>query len=412
MPSISSGKFEVPQDSFDDIAAEKAATVNRIDLRELMPDLFVGTQRMPRLLAEVWRTVMDEFMEKTPGVYTLRGGNVVELIFHGLPEGATRAKADNVRGKIVEEFRRRRETAETPIAAQPEEASRKSPKDLKTLVGQMESSINRLVREGLGDNPGDDMVRLWAARAMHNMIHSNHKIPLLPEMVALVEQSDIAYMPFKDSETGEISGSYTVIRSPVARQSYNTGEIMRQDLAMLFSAAVQLYYLRNKGQEGVIMLPVRAGTLMDGALADLYRSFLPRLDPVVGGGIMLEVQELPGERVVPALAETINSLSNGIKCCVMETSVLVRKNRLAEFPLIHASGFSLDEEGIKPADMAGQGRIYAIYYRNIGIKTYIKGVGSDDALGYARETGFTYIAGTALGALQKSAYALQRSRIV
>jgi len=407
MPIISSGKFEVPQDSFDDIAVEKPAVVHRIDLKELMPDLFVGTGRMPRLLAEVWRFVMDGFMEKTPGAYTLRGGNVVELVFHGLPEGSTRAKADNIRGKIVEEFRRRRETPETP-----EETHKKPPRDLKALVGQMESSLGRLVREGLGDNPGDDMVRLWAVRAMHNMIHSNHKIPLLPEMIALVEQSDIAYVPFRDSETGAISGSYTVIRSPVVRESYNTGEIMRQDLAMLFSAAVQLYYLRNKGQEGVIMLPVRAGTLMDAALADLYRSFLPRLDPAVGGGIMLEVQDLPSQRVVPALSETINSLSNAVRCCVMETSVLVRKNRLAEFPLIHASGFSLAEEGVAPGDMAGQGRIYAIYYRNIGIKTYIKGVGSEDALGYAQETGFTYIAGTALGELQKSAYALQKGRIV
>jgi hypothetical protein len=244
------------------------------------------------------------------------------------------------------------------------------------------------------------------------MIHSNHKIPLLPEMITLVEQSDITYVPIRDSETGVIAGSAAVIRSSVQQGHYNTGEIMRQDLAMIFSAAVQLYYLRSKGQEGVIMLPVRAVTLADAALADLYRSFLPRLDPAVGGSIMLEVQGLPEQRVVPALAETINGLSNAVRSCVMQTSVLARKNRLAEFPVLHATGFSLGEEGVAKPDIAGQGRIYALYYRNIGIKTYIKDVSSEDALGYAREAGFTYIVGPALGALQKSAYALQKSRII
>lgn len=410
MPHISSGKFEMPQDGFDDVAAEKSAAVHRIDLKDLLPDLFVGTDRMPRLLAEVWRAVLDEFMEKTPGAYTLRGNNTVELLFTGLPEGAARAKLENIRGKIIEEFNRRRATPVLALEEPPKKPPRE--KNLKVLVEQMETSIGRLVREGLGDNPGDDMVRLWAARAMHNMIHSDHKIPLLPEMISMVERSDISYVPFRDSETGVIAGSTPLIRSPVQREHYNTGEIMRQDLAMLFSAAVQLYYLRSKGQEGVIMLPVRASTLADGALADLYRSFLPRLDPAVGHSIMLEVQDLSDQRVVPALAETINGLSNAVRSCVMQTSVLVRQNRLAEFPVLHASGFSIEEEGVPKADIAGQGRIYAMYYRNIGIKTYIKDVGSEDSLGYAREAGFTYIAGAALGALQKSAYALQKSRIV
>lgn len=417
MSAISSGLYEVPQDSFDDTVAETGAAVYRIDLKSVLPDLFVGTDRMPRLLARLWRTAADEVLDETAGEYTYRGGTLIEVSFRDLPTGAARSRITQIERRVAEQMRAQQPQADSAADAAPSPQQEynipRRPGDsvMKALVVQLESAIGKLSREGLPENPGDELVRLWAARAMHNMLHNRSRVPLLPEMLDLVAQAEVFYVPFFDRDTGVVGGSSCGIRSPVTEDKYNTGEAMRQDLAMLFSSAVQLYYLNSKGQEGAILLPLRATTLGDETLADLYRSFLPRLSPAVAANLMLEIHGLPAERFTPGFSQSLGVVASAVKSCFFHTSVLTRHDYLQQFPVLHACGFSLAEKGLKREAVAAQGRVYAQYYRHHGIKTYVKDVDTEDMLGYARETGFTYIFGAAAGPLQKNACPLQKTGI-
>lgn len=402
---IVSGRFEVPQDSFDDLAAEDGAFVQRLDLKEILPGLFVGTDRMPRLLGQVWRAAADAALEETRGAYTYRGGNVVEIIFSGLPEGAARARLDGLRAGIVSLCAER---SAGERQAEPAGNGRQAQGAPLLQAQQAESAFARALREGLGLNPDDETVRLWCARAMHELLHSRCRIPLVPDMMKLVAQNEVAYAPFLDCETGVVAGSACRFASPVPPGSYAAGEIPRQDIAMLFSATAQLYYMQAKGQEGIVVLPLSVYTLGDAAIADLYRVFLPRLAPEVGHSLVLEIRGLPEGGVWPSLVETIQELSNAVRGFIFETGALARIPFLKDFPTLHACGFSLEEQGLAGGDARKPGARFAAFYRDLGLKTYVKDVQAQADLDWAREAGFTYIFGPAAGPLQKNAWPLQK----
>lgn len=410
MTGASAGRHELPQDSFDERAEETGARPLRLDLRQLLPDIFVGTERVPRLLSRAWRQAADEAIDIDPGAYTYRGGTVIDVLFDNLPEKPARLRLGMMGERIISTLLifQQEQAASPTVAPDAPATARGREAGEKLLTGQqVETDFARLMREGIGVNPGDDIMRLWAARVMYNMLHSRARIPLQPEMMDLVAASSISYMPFLDDETEEIAGSLAVIKGDVPPEKYNTGEIMRQDLVMLFSAAVQLYYMRTQGGMGAIIVPVRAQTLDDAPFADLYRSFLPRLSAEVGHSIILEVRGLPPAKIKPGLADTIAALSNAVKACIFEVAPEARHSYLNQFAVLHACGFSV---GAGRPD-AGKWQRFADYYGKIGIKTYITGVSDAAALVLARQYKFTYIAGTVLGALQKRAYPAQRNGI-
>lgn len=389
--SATSGRFEVPQDSFDALAEEQRVPVHRVDFREAFPALFEGSARMPRVLSQAWRGAADETMEKDKGVYTFRGGSTVDFLFHTLPESAGRARLAEMQKSIARLL--------APEAARTEKAAQKA----LSAEAQLESDFARVLREGLYSNPGDEVVRLWCARVMHELLYSNRKVPLLPDMLRLVAGAEAAYVPFLDAETGKVAGSACRIACAAPVSAYNTGETMRQDLAALFCAAVQLYFLQGRGQQGIVVVPVRLSTVGDGAIADLYRVFLSRLAPEVASNVMLEFCGLPQDGYMAGSAETIQDIANAVRGYMFDTGVLLRRDFLADFPALHACGFSLTEKNVPTA-----AKRHADFYGNIGIKTYAKDARTEKDRAFAQSLDMTYIFGEAVGALQKNAFAQQK----
>lgn len=400
---MSMGQHEVPQDNFDDIVAEKSVIAHTLDLKTVLPDLFINTQRVPRLVAQAWRAAADSALDETPGVYTYRGGTLIDIAFFLLPAAAARVRLRDIGQSLAAAVSAPDDAHKSAMAAP---AARTSARVLlmKELVAQMEGEIHKLNREGLGQNPGDEMVRLWATRAMHDMYHSRRTIPLLPQMMDMVAQSDISYVPFFDGETAAIGGAYCGIASPVPPDKYNTGEIMRQDLAMLFGAAVQVYYLRSRLQESSIIVPLRQQTAAEFDVTQLYTGFLARVAPDVAASLMVEVSGLPAENAPLAVAESINSISNGVRSCLLDMGADrngcgVLRNPLGQFPVLHGCGFSL--KAALPGSWHRAAKNFVAYYRDLGLKTYIKDVSRPSDVETAKAIGFTYIIGDALGQAQR-----------
>lgn len=288
------------------------------------------------------------------------------------------------------------------LAPEGERTEKPAPKPL-SAEAQLESDFARVMREGLYPNPGDEVVRLWCVRVMHELLHSNRKVPLLPDMLRLVAGAEAAYVPFLDTETGKIAGSACRIACVAPVSAYNTGETMRQDLAALFCAAVQLYFLQGRGQQGIVVVPVRLSTVSDGAIADLYRVFLSRLAPEVAGNVMLEFCGLPKDGYMAGNVETLQGISNAVRGFMFDTGVSLQRDFLADFPSLHACGFSLTEK-----DAPTAAKKHALFYGNIGVKTYIKDVRTERDRSFAQSLDVTYIFGEAVGALQKNAFAQQK----
>lgn len=406
---MSTGQHEVPQDAFDDIIAEKAVVPQTIDLKIILPDLFINTERVPRLVAQAWRVAADAALQETSGIYTYRGGTIIDIAFFHFPPAAARAKAQDIRAQILTAVGRKPENPVIDFVAPPAKTASKDVL-MKDLVAQLESEIQKLNREGLGLNPGDEMVRLWAARVMHDLYHDRRSIPLLPQMMELVAQADVSYLPFFDVETRSIGGSCSVVSTQLPPEKYNTGEILRQDMAALFSAAVQLYYLRSRAQEGMVVIPARVQTVGDFDIAGLYVNFLARLAPEISACLAMEVIGLPLETAPMAVADSINTISNGLRSCFFDMGGAPPQrafhNPLIQFPTLHACGFSraaADDGWHRRAEK------FVAHYRGLGLKTYLKDVSEPRDAETAQRIGFTYIMGTAFGGRQRMPMPLNKT---
>lgn len=403
---MSTGQYELPQDSFDDITAERAVTAHCIDLKILLPDLFLNTERVPRLVAQAWRRAADSVLQENLGSYTYRGGTIIDIAFYLLPPAAAQAKLDDI-GARIKAALARQDSAPPPEPVPPKTSGREVL--MKDLVAQLESEILRLAREGLGVNPGDETVRLWAARVMHDMYHDTRSIPLLPQMIELVAQADISYLPLFDREMRGLGGSWARIASPVPPDKYNTGEIMRQDMAALFSAVVQLYYLRSRRRESMVVMPLHVQTLSDYDIASLYVSFLLRLAPDISSCLAIDVIGLPRDTAPMAVADGINAISNGLRSCFFDMGVpsgpTLLRDPLAQFPTLHACGFSREDAGEGWRRFAEK---FVDRYRGLGLKTYLKDVSAPADAEAAQALGFTYVMGSAFGASQRMPYALNK----
>lgn len=405
---MSTGQHELPQDAFDDVIAEKGAVAQTIDLKSLLPDLFINTSRVPRLVAQAWRSVADAALQETAGVYTYRGGTVIEIVFYLLPPAIARIRTQDIGAQIKAVLAHLKESPDAGFAAA---APKPAAKTLlfKGLVEQLESEIQKLNRDGLGVNPGDEMVRLWAARVMHDLYHDRRSIPLLPQMMELVAQVDISYLPFFDAETRGIGGSFSVVSSPLPPDKYNTGEILRQDMSALFSAAVQLYYLRAHGREGMVVMPVRVKTLADYDIAGLYTNFLSRLAPEISACLAVEVTGLSRDAAPVAVAESIHAISNGLRSCFFNMGAPAAQpgfhNPVAQFPTLHACGFSCAAAG---AGWQRKAEKFVAHYRGLGLKTYLTDVSQPNDAEAAKAIGFTYVAGAAFGGSQRVPFSLNK----
>ena len=88
---------------------------------------------------------------------------------------------------------------------------------------------------------------------------------------------------------------------------------------------------------------------------------------------------------------------------MFDTGVSLQRDFLADFPSLHACGFSLTEK-----DAPTAAKKHALFYGNIGVKTYIKDVRTERDRSFAQSLDVTYIFGEAVGALQKNAFAQQK----
>jgi hypothetical protein len=398
------GRFEVSTEKFVETTRGKPSDVQLIDIKDAVPEAFVNTTKIPRLLERVWRRACDEVMAESRGMYCHKGGSVVQMYFFDMTSVVSKAKADIIRSKIPHILRAAQQDDSVLDATLPQFA--------KPLQAEKQSSdLTRLMKEGLLENPKIEMVQLWVRRATQEVATSTQKIPLTREMVDLAAKADVFYLPLWSPAGQAIVGSVGHVRSAQPPPQWNSGEAARLDLAALFSAVFQLCGMQAKGHNALIVFPVRVASLLDKDLAELYSTILRRLTPETRRNVIIDVKGMPKDGASSNLLAAVETFSQLSRAVTFETGLLSFPDFSRQFPKLFAAGFDSEDVGLGEHEQVRHIAKYGAFYKSAGVKAYVKNVASRHVFDAALKEGFTYISGRIIRPSQKSAFTVQKIAI-
>ena len=383
-----SGQFEVAFKKLKEVAGSEE--VLDFNLKKVLPDFLGESDYIPPSIEKIWRRVVDNLLSEDRGIYHHKGGGEILIYFHELSPVQGKAKISLLKKEMlvllkdVQGGKIDLPTAEKNEKQQP-----------------VETNLSRLIKDGLGNNPTLEMLNIWTARVFQNLTISTQKIPLLKEMADLAIKSNIAYLPLWNSSSQAIIGSLCTVRSSIPVRQYATGEVLRQDLAALFASCYQLYSMRSKNVQSLIVIPVHATSLNNENFVELYLAFLRRFDSKFKKNIIFEILNFPKNKVSIPLKTTIETLSLSSRAYIFETGFLTYFDYRNTFPKVHACGFNASEGNLQEEEKLRLIKKYAENYSDFGIKTYIRSVADKKTLTTAAQAGFTYISGSIIGPAMK-----------
>jgi hypothetical protein len=324
----------------------------------------------------------------------------VQLFFFEMTSAVAKAKADIIRGKaaqILKAAQQDNSILDAPLPQAHKAADKHGSHDLA-----------KLMKEGLPENPEAEIVKLWVRRATQDVATSGQKIPLTREMVDMAAKSDAAYLPLWASASQAIVGSTTQVHCGVPHQQWKSGEAARLDLAAFFASVFQLCSMHAKGQNALVVIPVRAATLMDKDIADLYFAVLGRLPPDTRRNIVLDVKGMPKDGAPISIVSALDTAARLVRAYIFETGLLSYPDFSRQFPKLYAAGFDSGDVHLGEHEQVRHMTKYAAHYKATNAKACVMKVSSRHVFDAALREGFAYISGTLIRPAQKAGFAVQR----
>ena len=372
-----------------------------LDLRELAPEMFSKTDSISHTMGKIWRRACDVVLCENRGAYAHIGGTKVKIFFYDLVAGAGKIRVDAIRRRITDFTKMVQEGKELPELPLPGVKK-------QTETPPSNPEMGKVLKEGLGANPTIEEVRVWSTRTMQNLIHGGQKMPLTREMVDLAIKSDISYMPFWNASTQALMGSLGTVKGSIPPQQYDTGEVARQDLALLFGSCMQLYTMQSKGRNGMVVLPVRFQTLADRDVCALYITILGNVSIEVKKSLIIEVRGTPKDSVPTGLVASLDTISRFVRAFVLETNAISFIDYGKSLPRLHACGFDCADAASGEGEKIRLLQKYAESCRQMGMKYYVTNIDSIDLLEAAVQSGYTYVSGPVIRPQQKLCWAVQK----
>ena len=382
-----SGQFEVAFKKLKEVAG--SGEVLDFNLKKVLPDFLGKSDYIPASIEKIWRRVVDDMLSKDRGIYHHKGGGEILIYFHELSSVQGKAKISLLKKEML------------TLLEKVEGGKIDLPNAEKNKQQPVETNLSRLIKDGLGNNPTLEMLTIWMSRVFQNLTISTQKIPLSKEMANLAIKSNITYLPLWKVSSQAVIGSLCTIRSSVPVRQYATGEVLRQDLAALFGSCFQLYSMKSKNMQSMIVIPIRAASLNNENFVELYLTFLRRFDPKFKRSLIFEIWNFPKDNVPVTFKATIETLNLLSRAYIFETGFLTYCNYCKNFPKVHACGFNALEGNLLEDEKLRLIKKYAEQYAGFGIKTYIRSVANKKMLTTAAEAGFTYISGSIIGPASK-----------
>lgn len=408
--SIEQGRFEVSEENFNNtVKGISEQSILSFDLKTVTPELFVKTEVVPRTLGRLCRKACDEILEQYRGAYTCQRGTVVRLYFFDIPAAMGKSKVEAITGRLRESLKLAQEHtgAAEIIRVDANDAAKEGPKK----VGQSNPEISKILKEGLGVNPKIEAVHFWTSRVMQNMLMGQQKFPITREMAEIAAQAEIQYLPFWNHDSQVMSGSLVVVRSPVPVQQYNTGEVMRQDLAGLFAACLQVRSLQIKNANALAVVPFRLQTVMDKNVSEFILAFLRALPPEIKRSLIVEIRGIPASAVSTSLIATIERISHFVRAYSFDTGILSNVSYARSFPKLYGCGFDVSDVPMPEDELIRLIQKYAENQKKNNMKYYIKGVTTQALFDAAIKAGYSFVSGSYIRPMQKICWPAQQMTV-
>jgi hypothetical protein len=339
-------------------------------------------------------------MTENKGMYCHKAGSVVQMYFFEMTAAVGKAKSDIVRSKIpgiLEAAQKDDRFLDVPVPQVKQQQQEKPPSD-----------VARMTKEGLPENPTLELVQFWAKRAIHEISATNQKIPLTREMVDLASKSNTFFLPLWSPAGQAIVGAVAHARSTLPPAQWNSGETARLDIAAFIACVFQACGMQTKGQNGIVVMPVRLTSLGDKDISELYAAVLRRLAPEVQRNIILCVKGMPKDSVPGRIVDVIEQMGKFTRACTFETGLLSYPDFSKQFPKLFAAGFDSVDVALGDQEQVFHMPKYAAYYKKAGVKTFVTEVSSKHVFASAIKEGFVYISGSFIRPAQKAAFAVQK----
>lgn len=408
--SIDQGRFETSEENFNStVKGISEQSILSFDLKVVAPELFVKSETVPRTLARLCRKACDETLEQYRGTYTCPRGTVVRLYFFDIPAAMGKSKVEAITERLRESLQLAKDHtgAAEIIRVDAADSGKEGPKK----VGQSNPEISKILKEGLGVNPKIESVHFWVSRVMQNMLMGQQKFPITREMAEIAAQSEVQYLPFWNHDSQVMSGSLVVVRSTVPTQQYHTGEVMRQDLAGLFAACLQIRSLQIKNANALAVVPFRLQTVMDKNVSEFILAFLRALPAEIKRSLIIEVRGIPASAVSTNLIATIERISHFVRAYSFDTGILSNVSYARSFPKLYGCGFDVSEVPMPEDELIRLIQKYAENQKKNNMKYYIKGVTSQTLFDTATKAGYSFVSGSYIRPMQKICWPAQQMTV-
>lgn len=383
---MNKGRFETDAQALVRKAGGGEASAQDIPIKDILPDCFAGSDRIPKSVGMLIRRTADEFLETTPGQYAFGEGALLSVVFDGLPPAMVRLRTETLCEKI-----------KSAAAAKddPEESRQQPVKSKETRKRQEPTALRKLLKQGLPENPDDKTLSLWAERMHHDILHRTPEQFLPQEVLLLGAQYKPAFIPLWFVTREVISGSFCTL--PGLPPPGESGERHRQAIAALVATSIAtLHFLEKEGQSTVFS-PLPASLLHDQILFDLYVSILRAQPSAVRKRLGLEIHGLPAPPLSPHTQEKIALLSGLCRGVVPHANMLLPADyAFGEFrPFAHI--LNCPDLRLEPGDLGRVMAKAAAFYKSRKLKTIVAGIVTEQEMAAAFIAGADFLSGPILG---------------
>lgn len=381
MDKQTTGRFELSEAIFKKRKDESKEQFQALDLKSLFPKLFVGDKKMPQRLGQIWRNVVDTYLDNEKGYYYFHEKNgLIHFTFDSAQGALAKAKIDHI-GKSIQEALNESISSGDSL----HEVSDNKPKPADKKASGDENL--KKVLEGLRENPSISEVKLWSSRTLQNL-HLSKSTP--QDILKLQEEYKICYVPLWNAKNNVLVGASCEL-NPYGTSATNEGQLIRDNIAQISWARQEVGRLLEKNAQAIVVVPIYIKSLIEKDVIDLIITLLKKAPEPIRKSMIFELRGM-GQNQIPAVAKApLQTISQICRALIIDTGILTQPDMEKEPFKIHAYGFSYNDVNLPPEQRLNLMKKYATTYKSRNTNTYIRNVPNILTMEKAQEFGFTYI---------------------
>lgn len=374
------GVYEVNIDNY--LKLQKVSRFLPLKLPDVFPDYFVQSTKIPKTILAVWGKIsVPHCKEFNAQFYIDQEAAVIYLHYDNLPEAAARLK--------VEKLQKDLQAALKAQLGNAEEASVTDAVEQKNSKNAPDENLMRVLKEGLRPSPKIEEVRIWTERATQNFSVNNE----LPQDVKrLLSSYKFAYNSVFNAENSMVIGAI-IEANPKGVSARLPEDAMRDTIAQLNAAHVEIRRMFKAGQRALVMVPIDVRAFTEELVKDFLIMSLRKMPEDVRGLLVVEIRGLRGSKVPPQMADLLCTINSLCRSLVIDTGILSCPDfsQYGFKPFCYS--FNFNEVRLPKDQMLPLIKKYVKTYRAMGAKTLIKNLPGKAFLVYCRSMGYTFLSG-------------------